>query len=112
MRLRMGVVLAVSVAGLSAAAAVAGVSALSVHSSLNDKTVVPHRVKWVATVQPAAVPVKVLFLIDGKVRWVETKAPFVYGDDSDWLVTSWLKPGRHRFTVRAVSSDGAKAEGA
>jgi hypothetical protein len=110
MRLGMGVALAVSAAGLSAAAAVAGVSALSVRSSLDGKTVVPHRVKWVATVQPAATPVKVLFLIDGKVRWVETKAPFVYGDDGDWLVTSWLGPGRHRFTVRAVASDGAKAE--
>src|SRR3954469_24093696 len=110
MSLRMGVAVAVSAAALSAAAAGAGVSALSVHSSLDGKTVVLHRVKWVATVRPAATPVKVFFLIDGKVRWVETKAPFVYGDDTGWLVTSWLRPGRHRFTVRAVASDGAKAE--
>jgi hypothetical protein len=77
---------------------------------LTGKTALPHRVKWTASVTPASAAVKVFFLVDGRVRWVETKAPYVYGDDSDWLVTSWLTPGSHDFTVRAVASDGARAE--
>jgi hypothetical protein len=95
---------------VAAGAALAGGGAVGVTSSLEGTRVVPHRVKWVATVRPAATPVKVFSLIDGKVRWVETEAPYVYGDDSDWLVTSWLAAGRHRFTVRAVASNGTKAE--
>ena len=91
-------------------AADANAGEISVTSTLAGKSAVPHRVKWAATVKPAAAVVKVFFLIDGKVRWVETDAPYVYGDDSDWLVTSWLPQGQHRFTVRAISSDGTKAE--
>ena len=88
------------------------VGKLEVTSTLSGKAVIPHRVRWVATVKPASTAAKVLFMIDGKVRWVETTAPYVYGDDSDWLVTSWLSRGRHTFVVRAVASDGSRAEAA
>jgi hypothetical protein len=46
--------------------------------------------------------VKVEFLIDGKVLWAERDAPYTYSDDGGYLVTSWLTPGKHRFTVRAT----------
>ena len=53
---------------------------------------------------------KVEFLIDGKLRWSEMNPPYAYGDDSNWLVTSWLAPGLHRFTVRVSAKDGRTAE--
>ncbi len=49
-------------------------------------------------------------MIDGKVRWIEQNPPYAYGDDSNWLVTAWLAPGQHRFTVRATAKDGRRAE--
>jgi len=49
------------------------------------------------------------FLIDGKLGWVEHNAPYVYGDDGNWLVTSFLKPGEHTFTVRAIGVEGQVA---
>src|SRR5262249_21807117 len=30
-------------------------------------------------------------------------------DDTGYLVTSWLSPGRHRFRVKAIASDGRVA---
>ena len=48
---------------------------------------------------------EVVFLIDGKIGWVEHKPPYVYGNDGNWLVTSALEPGRHRFTVRTTTVD-------
>jgi hypothetical protein len=58
--------------------------------------------------------VEVDFLIDGKVRCVEHASPWNYGSDDfhghlGWLVTSWLKPGTHRFTARARLADGTRA---
>ena len=52
---------------------------------------------------------EVLFMIDGKVAWVEHHAPYSYGFDGNYLVTSWLKPGPHRFSLRAVAKDGRVA---
>lgn len=43
-------------------------------------------------------------------RWIERNPPYTYGDDGNWLVTSWLSPGRHRFTVRAKATDGRTAQ--
>jgi hypothetical protein len=38
-------------------------------------------------------------------------APYVFGSDDDgtnlgFLITTWLKPGRHSFTVRAIGASG------
>ena len=44
--------------------------------------------------------------MDGRLAWVEHHAPYVYANDGNWLVTSFLKPGRHVFKVRAVSTSG------
>ena len=54
-------------------------------------------------------------MIDGgKPRWVEEQPPYTFSDDENgahkgYLVTSWLSPGTHRFTVRAVASDGRRS---
>jgi hypothetical protein len=80
---------------------------LRVTSTLDGKTVLPHRIHWLAFPHLAgAQAAKVDFVIDGKVRWTERQAPYTYSDDGGFLVTSFLSPGRHRFTVRMRTSDG------
>jgi hypothetical protein len=91
---------------LAAAAPTPAAQRFSVTSTLHGKKVLPHRIHWVArTSRPAS---EVKFLIDGKVGWIEHNPPFSYSDDGGYLVTSWLSPGRHRFTVKASSYTGAK----
>ena len=82
----------------------------AVKSTLDGKTVLPHRVHWIARPKGATRIVTVEFLIDGKVRWIEREAPYTYGDDGNWLVTSALTPGAHRFTVRARAANGTTAQ--
>src|SRR4051794_21130870 len=73
---------------------------LRVTSSLDGKRLLPHRIHWLAFPHlQTTSAVKVDFLIDGQVRWSETKAPYSYSDDGGFLVTSFLAPGMHRFTV-------------
>jgi len=82
----------------------------TVTSSLHGKTVLPHRIHWYAFPSlPAAKVAAVDFLIDGKVAWVEHHAPYDYGYNEDYLVTSWMTPGTHHFLVRAVATDGRTA---
>ena len=86
------------------------VEALAITSTLAGKKVLPHRIRWVGRPNlPAAKVSKVDFLIDGTVRWIERNRPYTYGDESNWLVTSWLSPGRHRFAVRVKAKDGRTA---
>lgn len=80
----------------------------TVHSTLDGKTVLPLRIHWIARPHLAASKVKeVDFLIDGRLGWTEHKTPYVYADDGNWLVTSFLSPTKHRFTVRVISTTGA-----
>ena len=79
-------------------------------STLDGKSVLPHRIRWLGVpALPATKVADVAFLIDGKVRWVEHNPPFTYGYDGNYLVTSWLTPSAHRFTVRATAKDGRRA---
>jgi hypothetical protein len=85
----------------------AGASAVptpfKVTSTLDGKTALPHRIHWIAYPRlPKTTKVKVEFLIDGKVLWAERDVPYTYSEDRGYLVTSWLAPGKHRFTVRAT----------
>jgi hypothetical protein len=108
-------------ATLAALALLAGASAsaakpkLAVTSSLDGKTVLPHRIHWIARANvPQAQLKRVEFLIDGKLAWIEHEVPYNYSEDEKgthlgYLVTSWLTPGRHRFAVRAIAFDGRKA---
>jgi len=86
----------------------------TIKSTLDGKTVLPHRIRWIAAPGiPAAKVREVDFLIDGKVAWIEKAAPYVYGEDDGphrgYLVTSWLASGRHTFTAKAVARDGRTA---
>jgi hypothetical protein len=88
---------------------------LRVTSSIDGKKVLPLRIRWLAHPNVAASSVDhVDFLIDGKLRCVERKAPYNYGSDDfnghlGYLVTTFLSPGRHRFTARAALTNGQKA---
>jgi hypothetical protein len=93
-----------------ASAALAGAAApkpFEVGSTLEGRKVLPQRIAWFGRPSVrASLVAEVAFLIDGKVRWVERGAPYTYSDDGGYLVTSWLRPGWHRFAVRATLNDG------
>jgi hypothetical protein len=83
---------------------------VTVKSSLDGLTTLPVRLHWEATPVAAPAPVtQALFQIDGKDAWLEHNAPYDYGDDGGWLVTTFLKPGTHTFTVRIDTADGHSA---
>lgn len=83
---------------------------LSVESSLAGHTALPHRIQWTATPSVPSVQIsEVEFLIDGRLDWVEYNAPYYYGSDGNFLVTSFLSPGQHAFTVKAMTLDGKTA---
>ncbi len=108
-----GIVVLVCLIAVTSAGARSGAGdaqALTITSTLDGKNLLPHRIRWIARPRPITRITQVDFLIDGKTRWIEHNAPYAYGDDSNWLVTSWLSPGRHRFTVRAKTRDGRTAQ--
>ena len=79
-------------------------AALKVTSTLDGLTTLPHRIQWEAKpADPNHQVTGVTFLIDSQVAWVEHKAPYFYGDDDNYLVTSFLTPGEHSFTVRVFT---------
>lgn len=81
--------------------------ALSVTSTLDGHGALPLRIHWQAIPRmPSDEVSEVDFLIDGRLGWVEHSAPYFYGDDGNWLVSSFLKPGEHTFTVRALTIQG------
>jgi hypothetical protein len=87
---------------------------LEVTSTLDHKRVLPQRIRWIVYAKPATSLARVGFLIDGKLRWIEHSAPFTYGGDDShghlgYLITTWLAPGKHRFTTHAVTTGGRSA---
>jgi len=119
-RLALGAILALVITagcggGKEAAGRAAHDAAPTVTSTLDRRAVLPPRVRWIARPSvPASKVSEVRFLIDGQLRGVERDAPYNYGSDDlhghlGWLVTSWLSPGPHRFTVRARLTDGRTA---
>ena len=93
-----------------AASPAASPAKLSVTSTLDRHTTLPIRIHWQAFPSASATYVtEVDFLIDGKLGWVEHKTPYFYGNDGNWLVTSFLTPGKHSFTVRVITTDGHTA---
>jgi hypothetical protein len=103
-----------SLIAVTSAVAATGDTSFTVTSSLDGKTVLPLRIRWIATPHiPTAQVREVDYLIDGRRAWVEHHAPYYYGANdaksANWLVTSFLSPGTHTFTVRAVTRTGATA---
>jgi hypothetical protein len=83
---------------------------LHMTSTLDRRLTLPPRVHWQATPGvPSDEIAEVDFLIDGRLGWVEHAAPYYYADDGNWLVTSFLKPGEHKFTVRVLTIQGNTA---
>lgn len=83
---------------------------LTVTSTLDSHTALPLRIHWQAFPSgPAADVSEVDFLIDGRLGWVEHNGPYFYGDDGNWLVTSFLGPGEHTFTTRVITVGGRTA---
>ena len=98
---------------LPAAMAIAGLIAAAsprVSSTLDGRNVLPHRIHWVA--YPGRFPGRVRaveFVVDRETLWVEHHPPYTFGNDGNYLVTSFLTSGLHRFTVVAISTTGARA---
>jgi hypothetical protein len=84
-------------------------SVQAVHSSLDGKSVLPIRIHWIAraSVPPAQVKA-VNFFVDGRLAWVEHNAPYVFADDGNWLVTTFLNPGRHIFRTTLLTKSGQR----
>jgi hypothetical protein len=111
-RFVLAVSLMVAVAVPSAVAAEPG--SFTVTSTLDGKTVLPLRIRWIASPHGAPATIAaVKYLIDGHLAWTEHHAAYFYGGNEgsygNWLVTSFLKPGEHTFTVTADASKGAVA---
>jgi hypothetical protein len=106
--LRLAVLASLGGAIYAASAPAGAGPATKVSSTLDGKTVLPHRIHWVAhPTHPWLHAAEIVFLIDGKVSWIEHDLPYTYGEDGNWLVTSFLTPGLHHFAVRAITN-GAK----
>jgi hypothetical protein len=100
---------ALAVAGSSIAAG-RGAATFTVVSTLTGRRVLPHRIHWLG--KPSLLPSRIRevdFLIDGRRVWVEHHAPYSFGYDANYLVTSWMTPGLHKFTVVALATDGRRA---
>jgi len=84
-------------------------------SSLDGKTVLPQRTRWVVHPDvPDSAVREVDFIIDGKLRWVERIPPYYFGGDENgtnpgYLITTWLTAGEHVFTSHVVSAGGKAA---
>ncbi len=82
------------------------IDAAAITSTIDGVTVLPHRIHWEVTPSIDAAVSEVDFLIDSELGWTERNPPYFYGDDGNWLVTSFLKPGQHTFQTRLVTLDG------
>jgi len=118
-RATLALLAVVAAAGAIAAAGAFGAGQpLAIKSSIDGVKVLPQQSRWLA--HPNVAPAKVAevdFLIDGRLRWVEHSAPYVYAGDDDghhlgYLFTSWLTPGRHRFVARVKTTSGETANDA
>jgi hypothetical protein len=104
------VLAAALVAAVTATASAESPQQIVVGSTLKGHAVLPLRIRWLGTPNVASSRVaKVEFLVDGKIRWREQRPPYTYGGDGNYLVTSWLRPGSHRFAVLATLKNGSRA---
>jgi len=106
---------AIFAATLLAAGAFGAGKPLAITSTVDRVKVLPQQMRWLAHPNAAQAQVEeVDFLIDGRLRWVEHSAPYVYGGDDEngrrgYLFTSWLTPGKHRFATRVKTTSGDTA---
>jgi hypothetical protein len=87
----------------------AGTEVPEINSSLEGFAILPRRIQWTVTTSLPPERVKdVRFFVDETKLWTDPDSPFEYGEHGAQLGT-WMGPGRHRFTVRVVGTDGARA---
>jgi hypothetical protein len=87
------------------------VDAFTVTSTLDNRTTLPHRVEWSAMPSISEDQIsEVEFIIDNQLTFVERHAPYTFGRDGGYLVTSFLSPGEHSFTVHVSAVNGRNAE--
>jgi hypothetical protein len=97
--------------GASSTPATASPAQVTVTSTLAGRSTLPLRILWEALPSvPATQVIEVDFRIDdsGPV-WVDRSPPYVYGSAGNWLVTSFLTPGKHRFTVGVITLGSQEA---
>src|SRR5579862_8770587 len=89
--------------------------AFTVTSTLDGHVTLPQRIHWQATPSIASGQVQeVDFLIDRRLVWVEYNAPYLFGGDDNganrgYLITTWLSPGPHVFSAKAIDINGRTA---
>jgi hypothetical protein len=93
-----------SVVAVSSALAGGRDTAFTVSSSLDGKTVLPIRSHWIANPNDTQSIDHVDFFIDGYHSWTQHQAPWYYGGQGNWLITTFLKPGVHKFEVQAYDT--------
>ena len=84
----LAVVLTAAACSQGAATAVhtASTAKLTVTSTLDRLTALPHRIHWQAFPSaPAADVSEVDYLIDGRQLWTEHEAPYFYGSDGNYF---------------------------
>jgi len=101
-----------AVVAVSSALAGSKADSFTVTSSLDGKTVLPIRSHWIAKplIDPSDGQIaEVDYFIDGFHAWTAHSAPYSYGGEGNWLITTFFKPGLHSFTVRATTTDNQVA---
>jgi hypothetical protein len=82
---------------------------LRVVSSISDRATLVGALQWTAVpagVRSADPVARVDFLVDGRRRWTDRHAPFVFNDDHNLLHPWILARGSHRLAVRLVTTLG------
>jgi hypothetical protein len=82
---------------------------LRVVSSISDRATLAAALEWTAVpvgVRSADPVARVDFLVDGRRRWTDRHAPFVFNDDHNALHPWILARGSHRLAVRLVTTLG------
>ena len=97
----LSLALLAGVVAVSSALAGSSDTSFTVTSSLDGKTVLPLRSHWIANPNDTQSIDHVDFFIDGFHAWTQHQAPWYYGGQGNWLITTVLKPGMHKFVVRA-----------
>jgi hypothetical protein len=102
----LSLALLTGVIAISSALAGRSDTSFTVTSSLDGKTVLPLRSHWIAYPKDTQSIDHVDFFIDGFHAWTEhqvgiAQAPLYYGSKGNWLITTFLKPGMHKFVIRA-----------
>jgi len=100
----LSLALLVGVVAVSSALAGRSDTTFTVVSSIDGKTVLPLRSHWIASPNDTQSIDHVDFFIDGYHAWTQHQAPWSFGGQGNWLITTFLKPGVHKFVVRAYDS--------